>query len=206
MTICLFLIQQNYFESMAEAAGEMLSKHEIYKSTVKSTAASIIAMIPSGVFLTTSVALAISVIRLAKNNTLVQELYCIEMLARVNVLCLDKTGTITDGTMSVKGIEEIKNESGLTIKQIIALMMGSLNDGNMTSVALENEFGKAKRANPSFVVPFSSARKFSAVTLDKYGTFFLGAPEFILKKEYDLVYHNREQYYQTVFLRLPFLP
>ena len=186
ITICLFLIQQDYFEVMGST--------NIYKNTVQSTAASIIAMIPSGLFLTTSVALAISVVRLSKNNTLVQELYCIEMLARVNTLCLDKTGTITDGTMTVKGIEEINNDSGLTVKQIIALMLGSLNDGNMTSVALEKEFGKAKRANPSFVVPFSSARKFSAVTLDKYGTFFLGAPEFILKKEYDIVKPSVDKY------------
>ncbi len=194
ITICLFLIQQDYYEEMGILAGETLSNYEIYVSTVKSTAASIIAMIPSGLFLTTSVALAISVIRLAKNNTLVQELYCIEMLARVNVLCLDKTGTITDGSMTVKGIEEIKNETGLTIKQIIALMLGSLNDGNMTSVALEKEFGKAKRVSPLFVVPFSSARKFSAVTLEKYGTFFLGAPEFILKKDYELVKPSVDKY------------
>ena len=194
MAICLFMIQQDYFRGAVNEVGEALTNAEVYKSTVQSTAASIIAMIPSGLFLTTSVALAISVIKLAKNNTLVQELYCIEMLARVDVLCLDKTGTITDGTMTVKGIEEIKNDSGLTIKQIIALMLGSLNDGNMTSVALEKEFGKAKRANPKFVVPFSSARKFSAVTLDKYGTFFLGAPEFILKKEYDVVKPSVDKY------------
>lgn len=190
IAICLFLIHQDHFrEEVLNGTG-----YEIYKLTVKRTAALIIAMIPSGLFLTTSVALAVSVIKLAKNNTLVQELYCIEMLARVDVLCLDKTGTITDGTMTVKGIEEIKNDSGLTVKQIIALMLGSLNDGNMTSIALENEFGKAKRANPKFVVPFSSARKFSAVTLDKYGTFFLGAPEFILKKEYDLVKPSVDKY------------
>lgn len=194
MVICLFIIQKDYYKDMVNVYGEHLTNAEVYKSTVKSTAASIIAMIPSGLFLTTSVALALSVIKLAKNNTLVQELYCIEMLARVNVLCLDKTGTITDGSMTVKGIEEIKNESGLTIKQIIALMLGSLNDNNMTSVALEKEFGKAKRVSPAFVVPFSSARKFSAVTLEKYGTFFLGAPEFILKKEYDLVKASVDKY------------
>jgi cation-transporting ATPase E len=181
ITICLFLIHQDHFkEELLDA-----NTYNIYKSTVRRTASLIIAMIPSGLFLTTSVALAVSVLKLAKNKTLVQELYCIEMLARVDVLCLDKTGTITDGSMSVKGIEEINNKSGLSVKQIIALMLGSLNDNNMTSVALEKEFGKSKRVNPVFVVPFSSARKFSAVTLEKYGTFFLGAPEFILKKDYD---------------------
>ncbi len=189
ITICLFLIHQE--KAMVDYAG---NTHLIYVETVRKTAALIIAMIPSGLFLTTSVALAVSVMKLAKNKTLVQELYCIEMLARVNVLCLDKTGTITDGSMTVKGIEEINNTSGLTVKQIIALMLGSLNDGNMTSVALEAEFGKAKRVSPLFVVPFSSARKFSAVTLDKYGTFFLGAPEFVLKKDYDSVKPSVDKY------------
>ena len=190
ITICLFLIHRSHFKEELIGVGS----YEVYTSTVKRTAALIIAMIPSGLFLTTSVALAVSVIKLAKNHTLVQELYCIEMLARVNVLCLDKTGTITDGSMTVKGIEEIKNDSGLTVKQIIALMLGSLNDNNMTSVALEKEFGKAKRVNPLFVVPFSSARKFSAVTLDKYGTFFLGAPEFVLKKDYEFVKASVDKY------------
>ena len=190
IAICLFLIHQGHFkEELVDS-----TTYQVYVSTVRRTAALIIAMIPSGLFLTTSIALAVSVMKLAKNNTLVQELYCIEMLARVDVLCLDKTGTITDGSMSVKGFEEIKNDSGLTIKQIIALMLGSLNDNNMTSIALEKEFGKAKRANPEFVVPFSSARKFSAVTLDKYGTFFLGAPEFILKKEYDSIKDSVDKY------------
>ena len=70
--------------------------------TVTKTAGSIIGMIPAGMFLLTSVALAVGVIRLAKKRTLVQELYCIEMLARANVLCLDKTGTLTDGSMKVR--------------------------------------------------------------------------------------------------------
>ena len=167
---------------------------QIYAETVRDTSSIVMAMIPSGLFLTTSIALSVSVIRLSQKNTLVQELYCIEMLARVDVLCLDKTGTITDGSMTVKGVEEIKNDTGLTIKQIIALVLGSLKDSNMTSVALEKEFGKAKRVNPLFTVPFSSARKYSAVSLEKYGTFLLGAPEFILKKDYDTISQNVEKY------------
>jgi len=166
----------------------------VYPEAVRDTSSIIMAMIPSGLFLTTSVALSVSVLRLSKNKTLVQELYCIEMLARVDVLCLDKTGTITDGSMTVKGVEEIKNDTGLTIKQIIALVLGSLKDSNMTSIALEKEFGKAKRVNPLYTVPFSSARKYSAVSLDKYGTFLMGAPEFILKKGYDSIAQSVEKY------------
>ena len=73
-----------------------------YPTAIEKTAGAMIGMMPSGLFLLTSVALAVGVIRLAQNNTLVQELYCIETLARVDTLCLDKTGTITDGTMEVK--------------------------------------------------------------------------------------------------------
>ena len=131
---------------------------------------------------------------MASHKVIIQKLNGIELLSCVDVLCLDKTGTITDGTMTVKGIEEINNQSGLTVKQIIALMLGSLNDGNMTSVALEKEFGKAKRANPQFVVPFSSARKYSVVKFEKIGTYYMGAPEFILKDKYNLVAEDVEKY------------
>ena len=147
---------------------------------VSKTAGSVISLIPAGPFLLTSVTLAVSVIRLAKRNTLVQELYCIEMLARVNVLCLDKTGTITDGTMSVEETIEIKNDSSRTIKQIIGNMMRALDDNNMTSVALREKFGTSKGMKVKATVPFSSARKYSAVSFEEEGTYFLGAPEFVL--------------------------
>lgn len=147
---------------------------------VSKTAGSVVPMIPAGPFLLTSVSLAVSVIRLAKRNTLVQELYCIEMLARVDVLCLDKTGTITDGTMSVEEVIEIKNDSTKTIKQIVGNMMRALDDNNLTSIALREKFGTAKGMKVVATMPFSSARKFSAVSFENEGTYFLGAPEFVL--------------------------
>ncbi len=165
-----------------------------YASAVVKTSTSIINMIPSGLFLSTSMTLAVGVIKLAKHKTLVQELYCIEMLARVNVLCLDKTGTITDGTMSVKGVEMLKNPTDLSMKQIVSMMQNSLNDKNMTSVALEQEFGKGRKVKAKHIIPFSSVRKFSAVSYEKYGTFLLGAPEFILKKEYSTISADVEKH------------
>ncbi len=147
---------------------------------VSKTAGSVVPMIPAGPFLLTSVTLAVSVIRLAKRNTLVQELYCIEMLARVDVLCLDKTGTITDGTMSVEEVIEIKNDSTKTIKQIVGNMMRALDDNNLTSIALREKFGTSKGMKVVATMPFSSARKFSAVSFENEGTYFLGAPEFVL--------------------------
>ncbi len=171
---------------------------------VSKTAGGVIALIPAGLFLLTSVTLAVSVIRLAKRNTLVQDLYCIEMLARVNVLCLDKTGTITDGTMSVEDTIEIKNESTRTIKQIIGNMMRALDDNNMTSVALREKFGTAKGMKVRSIVPFSSARKFSAVSFEEEGTYFLGAPEFVLPngnlKIDKLVHKYAEEGYRVLVL------
>jgi len=158
-----------------------------YNEIVQKTTGAMIGMIPSGLFLLTSMALAVGVIRLAQNNTLVQELYCIEMLARVDTLCLDKTGTITDGTMTVKSIIEYKNETGIPLKNIISAMINAQNDPNLTSDALAERFGTAKRIRHKALIPFSSQRKFSAVQFDRYGTFVLGAPEFVVKENYSLI-------------------
>lgn len=153
-----------------------------YQQIVLKTSGAVIGMIPSGLFLLTSSALAVGVIRLAQNNTLVQELYCIEMLARIDVLCLDKTGTITDGTMTVHSVIEYENKTGLTIKNAISAMLNAQAERNLTSQALEDRFGTAKRLRSVAEIPFSSARKYSAVSFDKFGTLVLGAPEFVLKK------------------------
>ncbi|CCV65315.1 H+ transporting pump, P-type ATPase [Paracholeplasma brassicae] len=170
----LFYMQMNNLDGQAH----------LYEQVVRGTAGAMIGMIPSGLFLLTSVTLAVGVLRLAQNNTLVQELYCIEMLARVDTLCLDKTGTITDGTMSVKNTIEYVNPSGMQVKRAISVILATLEDKNLTSEALEEKFGIAqKKIKTNAIIPFSSSRKFSAVEFDKYGTFALGAPEFVLKKE-----------------------
>lgn len=156
---------------------------ELWKQNVQLVGGAVIGMIPSGMFLLTSVTLATSVIRLAKKRTLVQDLYCIEMLARVNVLCLDKTGTITDGSMSVNEVIEIKGgESSLPVKEIVGSMLTATGDNNQTAMALADYFGYSQSLTPKLTVPFSSARKLSAVTFEGEGTYFLGAPEFIMKE------------------------
>ena len=158
-----------------------------YSEAVTTTAGAIIGMIPSGLFLLTSIALATSVVKLAHNKTLVQELYCIEMLARVNVLCLDKTGTITDGTMTVKGLIEYKNETSYSTKQLISAVLNAQKDDNLTSRALEEKFGLGKKLATKKIVPFSSSRKYSITEFDKAGCIMLGAPEFILKEKYSQI-------------------
>ena len=155
-----------------------------YAEIVKSTTGAMIGIIPSGLFLLTSMALAVGVIRLAQNNTLVQELYCIEMLARVDMLCLDKTGTITDGSMIVNSTIELFDFPKLSLKNIVSAMINAQNDPNLTSQALADRFGTAKRIRHKNLIPFSSTRKFSAVEFDKVGTFLIGAPEYVLKGQY----------------------
>ena len=155
--------------------------NEDIASTVEKTAGSIIGMIPSGMFLLTSMALAVGVIKLAKKRTLVQDLYSIEMLARTDVLCLDKTGTITDGTMKVGNVIQIKTDFKYTIDQLIGSMLTALDDNNQTSRALITHFGYSKDLSPLKVLPFNSTRKMSAVTFTTGETFVFGAPEFVLR-------------------------
>ncbi len=158
-----------------------------YITAVRKTAGAMIGMIPSGLWLLTSIALFVGVIKLSQKNVLVQELYCIEMLARINVLCLDKTGTITDGTMNVKNVIDYNSFFGLTTSNIVSAMLNALNESNLTAVALQKEFGLNKRLKFTDTIPFSSQRKFNAVTFDKMGTFALGAPDIVLKDRFDQV-------------------
>lgn len=143
------------------------------------TSGAIIGLIPAGLFLLSSIALAIGATRLAKNKCLVQDTHCIEMLARVNVLCLDKTGTITDGKMSVTDFIILKKET-VSAAKIIGNMLQALPDNNQTSVALKEKFKMSQTLAPVNVFPFSSVKKMSAVTFKKIGTYAIGAPEFVL--------------------------
>ncbi len=155
--------------------------NDILNDTIQKTAAVVIGMIPSGLLLLTTVALSTGMIRLAKYNTLVQDMYSLEMLARVNVLCLDKTGTITDGRMKVSDCILMNATGEYGIDDIIGSMLASLPDNNQTSIALYERFGHSSALNPVATLPFSSARKLSAVTFEEVGTYVMGAPEFVLK-------------------------
>ena len=165
-----------------------------YPEIVSKTCGAIIGMIPSGLQLLTSVTLAVGVIRLGKINTIVQELYCIEMLARVDVVCLDKTGTITDGTMTLRNVVDYPNNTGLPLKHSIVSYLTIMNDDNMTSLALLEKYGKGKKFKHRKIIPFSSQRKFSAIEYDKYGVFALGAPDILFKDNYHLIEDDVNSY------------
>ncbi len=176
-----------------------LARDVNYATAIRKTAGAMIGMIPSGLFLTSSIALTLSVIRLAQKNVLVQELYCIEMLARVNCICLDKTGTITDGSMVVKNVIDYNTIHGLATKNIVSAMLNALEDTNLTSTALKEKFGLGKRIRHTAAIPFSSQRKYQAVTFDKFGTFILGAPEFVLRGTFDKYKNDINKYAQLGF-------
>lgn len=162
-----------------------------FDDAVVSTVAAIIGMIPEGLVLLTSVALTISVLRLAKQQTLVQELFCIETLARVDVLCLDKTGTITEGKIEVEF--DIKF-SDVNIEEIIGNLMYSLEDENVTSQALKEHYPSQNTFKPYFVIPFSSDRKYSGTSFEDIGTYYIGAYQFLFPAGHDLLDEKYKDY------------
>lgn len=174
----------------------------MYKSTgaklydsVRGTSTLVIGLIPSGLFLLTSMALAVGVIKLAKHHTLVQDLYSLEMLARVDTICFDKTGTITDGKMNVKDVIELISFKRYSVSDIVGSMLFALKDDNQTAIALKNYFGLNDKLKPKEIMPFNSQRKLSAVSFSRNGTFAFGAPEYILsKKDYSKIKNQINQY------------
>ncbi len=157
-------------------------QHNDLNDTVLTTIGQVVGMVPSGLVALTSTVFCVSVIRLSQHKTLAQDLYCVETLARVDVLCLDKTGTITEGTMEVNNIlvQIDKNED--EIKQIIKNVTSAIADDNATANAL-CDFVKdfEVSANAQSIVPFSSQRKWSGARIDGV-SYVIGAPEFVLPK------------------------
>ncbi len=165
--------------------------------SIQYTASVVIGMIPSGLLLLTSLAMALGVIRLGKKHTLVQDLYSLEMLARVNVLCLDKTGTITDGRMAVNDCMLLNSYTDQPVDEIMASMLAALDDNNQTSIALKARFGQDGTMQPTAILPFSSKRKLSAVSFGEIGTYVMGAPEFVLRPMPPKIERIVKQYAQT---------
>ena len=165
----------------------------VLTNTVTKTVSSIIGMIPEGLMVLTSVALAAGVYKLAKKRTLVQDLYSIETLARVDVLCLDKTGTITEGSMQVEK-EQMFSEKYGDVNDILGNMVKALGPNNATFEAFQKHYVQKNEFEVIKTIPFSSARKWSAVNFGINGTFIVGAPEFVLKHRFQEVKNDCEAY------------
>ncbi len=156
--------------------------------SVVSTVAALIGMIPEGLVLLTSVVLAVSVIRLARHRALVQELYSIEALARVDVLCLDKTGTITEGSLQTDQILPLPGFTEEQIKEALSALSAALSeDRTPTMSALRSSLPTPPGWSCSHTVAFSSARKWSGACFEKEGCYLLGAGEFILRDQFESI-------------------
>ncbi|MBR5090678.1 MAG: HAD-IC family P-type ATPase, partial [Ruminiclostridium sp.] len=159
-----------------------------------STVAAIIGMIPEGLVLLTSIVLAVSTIRLAQNKTLVQDMYCIETLARVDVLCLDKTGTITEGSMQVAEVKMLDDNSGVDVTSAMTALANALSDTNPTFMAVKERWHEQAVHKVETTVPFSSARKWSGAQFTDLGTYVMGAGEFIMRGRYSEIQDKVESF------------
>ena len=195
----------NSFEKMLKILSALLipigilffiSQYGITKSISESllnTVGALIGMIPEGLVLLTSSAMAVSVIRLKKYHILVQDLYSIENLARVDVLCLDKTGTITEGIMEVKKVLPYKNYSEEKILKILKNYCNALDDPSPTFKAIESFAGKEEVFKVNDILHFSSIRKYSGDKFEE-GCYLLGSPDNISNKKYDFLKEYEEDY------------
>lgn len=162
-------------------------QHDGFRESVTSMIAAVIGMIPEGLYLLASVALAVSSIRLAQKKVLLHDMKCIETLARVDVLCVDKTGTITENTMKVQKLIKTdeydeKEKGGLSL--LVGDFAAAMTNDNITMAALKEYFTKTSGKKVLSKTGFSSATKYSSVTFED-GAYVLGAPEFVLKEKYD---------------------
>ena len=161
----------------------MIKQLSLQESVVTSSTA-LLGMLPKGIALLTITSLLTAVIKLGMKHILVQEMYSVETLARVDVLCLDKTGTITQGKMTVKGLELLSERfTKEELERLLAAYMQHSKDKNATAQAIRNAYeGLEHHYQVGDVIPFSSDRKWGAVSVNGLGTLFLGAPEMLLKE------------------------
>lgn len=161
-------------------------QHDGFRESVTSMIAAVIGMIPEGLYLLASVALAVSSVRLAQKKVLLHDMKCIETLARVDVLCVDKTGTITENTMKVQDVietDEYDADEMEPLRTLIGDFAAAMTNDNITMAAVKEYFSASSGKKPVSKTGFSSATKYSSVTFDD-GAYVLGAPEFVLLEKY----------------------
>lgn len=163
----------------------ILAGNTLRRSIISMTAA-VIGMIPEGLYLLASVALVVSVMKLAGKKVLVHDMKCIETLARVNVLCVDKTGTITENKMQVRRLLTLDDYEEEELKDILADYSQNMPTDNVTMKALQRYFKKREIKKADKITTFSSVYKYSSATFDGT-TYVLGAPEFVLREQIDKI-------------------
>ena len=150
-----------------------------FAAAVVSSVAGVVPMIPEGLVLMTSIAFTVGVLRLSRRRCLVQELAAVEVLARVDVLCLDKTGTLTDATMDLTELR-VFGGTEADAKRVLAALVGVEGKPNATLQAIASGVGECPRWSAAATVPFSSARKWSGADFGERGAWVLGAPDVLL--------------------------
>ncbi len=161
--------------------------HEGFRNSVTSMVAAVIGMIPEGLYLLASVALAVSAMRLARQKVLLHDMKSIETLARVDVLCVDKTGTITENVMCVKEMiptSLYNKEEGASLEELLGDFMASQSSDNSTIEAMKSYFTKNTKTKADRVIPFTSESKYSGALFGEKA-YVLGAPEFVLREDFD---------------------
>ncbi len=166
-----------------------INQYMVVKSSLSdsiiNTVAALIGMIPEGLVLLTSSVMAVSVVKLSRSQVLVQQLYCIETLARVNVVCLDKTGTITTGNMKLNSILT-RHSDKESLEKIIIQIINTLPDNSSTFMAIRDKFNQKQQVENDGIIPFSSERKFSACKIGDI-SYYIGAPEYVLVNDINLI-------------------
>ncbi|MBC5787494.1 cation-translocating P-type ATPase [Clostridium facile] len=152
-------------------------RQDTLNHAVVTTAAGLLGMLPKGLVLLISISLAVGIIALSKKNVLVQELFALESLAHVDTLCLDKTGTLTQGKMQVEEVIQTELGRSMQFHELMGSFLQYSDDNNATFQALNSYFSKNNSLVPVHKIPFSSERKWSAMTFDQVGTLLIGAPE-----------------------------
>ncbi|HCT96108.1 cation-translocating P-type ATPase [Vagococcus sp.] len=158
----------------------MFIRQSDIKTAVVSSAAALLGMLPKGLVLLISISLATAVTKLAKKRILVQDMYAVETLAHVDTLCLDKTGTITEGKMTVQQVTPFSETSTAQLETIMGNYLANTTDNNITMQAIRHYYPEKQTFTHQDTLAFSSERKWGAVSFKEEGTYFLGAPERLL--------------------------
>lgn len=175
-----------------------------FHDSITGMVAAIIGMIPEGLYLLTSVALAVSSVRLAQKKVLIHDMKCIETLARVNVLCVDKTGTITEPGMHVYDFSVLDGADQLEISQLLADFVAAQEKDNATMEALKAHFSNGSGMRAREVYSFSSETKYSGAVMNDGKSYVIGAPEFVLRGQFaqyqeQIATHSSKGYRVLVF-------
>ncbi|MBO5891772.1 MAG: HAD-IC family P-type ATPase [Oscillospiraceae bacterium] len=165
-----------------------------FRDSVEGTVAALVGMIPEGLYLLTSVAMAASALVLARRKVLVQDMNCIETLARVDVLCVDKTGTITEAAMEVDDVVSLTQDPPERLEMILAAFYAGDEHENETGRAMAEVFARDSDWVCTHRIPFTSEQKWSAAAFQGHGAFVVGAPEFMLGERFEEYRDDVEQW------------